>query len=167
MRPIGVIRAAIFALPLALCFGCGDDDASSENAAPRTATMPVAAPSRAGTKVVLRESQFGKILFNSDRQAIYLFDTEDSTKPRCYGDCAAAWPPVYANGKPRLGRGLDPDLVGTTERRNGRRQITYGGHPLYYYAHEGPGQVLCHDIEEFGGLWLVVKRSGKPVPGSA
>jgi predicted lipoprotein with Yx(FWY)xxD motif len=156
-------------LPLALCFGCGDDDAKpSSSAAPSApaASKPSAATSRKGTKVVLRDSQFGRILFNSERQAIYLFDREGSTRPRCYGDCAAAWPPVYANGKPRLGKGLDPDLLGTTKRRNGRKQITYGGHPLYYYAHEGPGQVLCHDIDEFGGLWLVVKKSGNPVPSS-
>jgi hypothetical protein len=61
---------------------------------------------------------------------------------------------------------LDRDLLGKTTRRNGKKQITYGGHPLYYYAHEGPGQVLCHDIEEFGGLWLVVKKNGDPVPSS-
>jgi hypothetical protein len=38
--------------------------------------------------------------------------------------------------------------------------VTYGGHPLYYYAHEGPGQVLCHDVIEFGGRWLVVTPDG-------
>ena len=115
---------------------------------------------------MLRDSEFGKMLFDSNRQAIYLFDKEDSTKPRCYGDCAAAWPPVYANGKPRLGKGLNRDLLGTVKRRDGRKQITYGGHPLYFYAHEGPGQVLCHDIYEFGGTWLVVKKSGKPAPSA-
>ena len=104
------------------------------------------------------------MLFDSNRQAIYLFDKEDSTKPRCYGDCAAAWPPVYAKGEPRLGKGLNRDLLGTVKRRDGRKQITYGGHPLYFYAHEGPGQVLCHDIFEFGGTWLVVRKSGKPAP---
>jgi predicted lipoprotein with Yx(FWY)xxD motif len=162
-----MIRTALIALPLALCFGCGDDDASGVTEPSAGSTKAAAAaPAKAGTKVVLRDSQFGKILWDADRQAIYLFDTEGSTKPRCYGDCAKAWPPVYANGTPRLGRGLDPDLLGTTKRRNGRKQITYGGHPLYYYAHEGPGQVLCHDIEEFGGLWLVVKKSGKPVPSA-
>ncbi|MGH2838461.1 MAG: COG4315 family predicted lipoprotein [Thermoleophilaceae bacterium] len=130
------------------------------------ATAKAAGTPDAGTKIVLRDSEFGKILFNADRQAIYLFDKEDSAKPRCYGDSAGAWPPVYANGKPRLAKGLDPNLLGTTKRRNGRKQITYGGHPLYYYAHEGPGQVLCHDIVEYGGTWLVVKRTGNAVPSS-
>ena len=163
-----MIRAALLTLPLAFCFGCGDDDATSDSAeprAPRSAqAAPRAEPARAGTKVVLRDSDYGKMLFNSDRQAIYLFDRETTKKPECYGDCAAAWPPVYANGTPRLGRGLSPDLLGTTKRRNGRKQITYGGHPLYYYAHEGPGQVLCHDIVEYDGTWLVVKRNGDPAP---
>jgi len=121
----------------------------------------------AGTKVVLADSQFGQILFNSKQQAIYLFDRETGKRPRCYGECAEAWPPVYAKGNPRVGKGLKRSLLGTTRRRDGRRQVTYGGHPLYYYAHEGPGQVLCHDIDEFGGLWLVVKRSGKPVPSAS
>ncbi len=158
-----MMRTLLLTLPLALCFGCGDGDSSATAPAP----APSATTVRDGTKVVLRDSDYGKILFNSERQAIYLFDREDSTKPRCYGDCAAAWPPVYTNGRPRLGRGLDPELLGTSKRRDGRKQITYGGHPLYYYAHEGPGQVLCHDVDQFGGLWLVVKRSGKPVPSSS
>ena len=157
-------RLALLAVPLALCFGCGDGDAMSSSA---PEPQPVATPAKAGTKVVLRDSDYGQILFNADRQAIYLFDKEETSKAECYGECASAWPPVYANGKPRLGRGLNPNLLDTTKRRNGRKQLTYGGHPLYYYAHEGPGQVLCHDIEEFGGLWLVVRKSGKPVPGSA
>jgi predicted lipoprotein with Yx(FWY)xxD motif len=163
-----MLRSASIALPLALLVGCGDDDMSPVSERPAAATKaPTAEPAaRKGTKVVLRDSQFGRILFNSDRQAIYLFDRETTKKPRCYGDCAAAWPPVYARGKPRLGKGLERELLGTTERRNGRRQITYGGHPLYYYAHEGPGQVLCHDIEEFGGRWLVLKKTGRAVPGS-
>jgi hypothetical protein len=48
--------------------------------------------------------------------------------------------------------------------RVARGRRTYGGHPLYYYAHEDPGQVLCHDIVEYGGTWLVVKRNGDPAP---
>ena len=160
-------RIALIALPLALCIGCGDDNSSATAPAAAPASTAASAPAPDGTKVVLGASDYGRILFNADRQAIYLFDEEESAKAECYGECAAAWPPVYANGKPRLGRGLDPDLLGTTKRRNGRKQITYGGHPLYYYAHEGPGQVLCHDIEEFGGLWLVVRKSGRPAPSSA
>jgi predicted lipoprotein with Yx(FWY)xxD motif len=159
-----MLRAALLALPLALWVGCGDDGSPAAGGQP-AATRQDAPPTPAGTKVVLRGSDYGKMLFNAERQAIYLFDKENSAKARCYGDCATAWPPVYAGGEPRLGKGLKDNLLGTTKRRNGKRQITYGGHPLYYYAHEGPGEVLCHDIVEYGGTWLVVKRNGNPAPG--
>ena len=42
--------------------------------------------------------------------------------------------------------------------------MTYGGHPLYFYAHEDPGQVLCHDVDDYGGTWLVVTPEGTPAP---
>ena len=42
-------------------------------------------------------------------------------------------------------------------------QVTYSGHPLYYYVDDPPGEVLCHGVEEFGGLWLVVDPSGEAV----
>ena len=61
-------------------------------------------------------------------------------------------------------RGARPSLLGTTVRRDGSRQVTYAGHPLYSYAHEGKYQVLCHDVEEYGGVWLVVRPDGRPAP---
>jgi predicted lipoprotein with Yx(FWY)xxD motif len=154
---------------LAVLAACGEPDAPAEKVRPGAQPppeqrAPARAPTRPGRKLVLGQSQFGRVLFDSRRQAIYLFDRESTKKPRCYGACAQAWPPVYADGRPRVGRGLKRSLLGTTRRRDGRRQVTYGGHPLYYYAHEGRGQVLCHDVEEFGGLWLAVRRSGDPAP---
>jgi predicted lipoprotein with Yx(FWY)xxD motif len=65
-------------------------------------------------------------------------------------------------GQVRAKRGIDPDLIDTVERRNGRRQVTYDGMPLYFYAHEGRNQVLCHDVDEFGGTWLALHGSGEP-----
>ena len=55
-------------------------------------------------------------------------------------------------------------MLATVRRRHGRLQLTYAGHPLYYYAHEGPGQVLYHDIVEYGGTWLVVTPEGHAAP---
>jgi predicted lipoprotein with Yx(FWY)xxD motif len=150
-----LIALSSTALLCALAF-CGFDAESNVEAQPRAA--------KPGTKVVLGQSQFGRILFNAGNQAIYMFETETTKKPECYGACAKVWPPVYAKGKPRLGPGLRRSLLGTTKRSNGRPQITYGGHPLYYYAHEGPDEVLCHNVVEFGGKWLALRRSGQPVP---
>jgi predicted lipoprotein with Yx(FWY)xxD motif len=57
-------------------------------------------------------------------------------------------------------------LLGTIRRANGSRQVTYAGRPLYYYVGDKkPRQILCQNVSEFGGLWLVVRPSGKLVRG--
>jgi predicted lipoprotein with Yx(FWY)xxD motif len=105
------------------------------------------------------------MLYGADGQAIYLFDLEDTSRPRCYDECAAAWPPVLTRGEPVAGQGSDPSLLGTTARADGSTQVTYGGHPLYFYAHEDPWQVLCHDFADFGGTWFVVQPDGEAADG--
>ncbi|HKX13920.1 MAG TPA: hypothetical protein VJN19_01925 [Propionibacteriaceae bacterium] len=101
------------------------------------------------------------MLFDSTGQAIYLFDKEQTTKPECYGACAEAWPPVLTKGEPTAASGARQNLLGTTKRNGGATQVTYGGNPLYYYAHEGKNEVKCHNIQGFGGLWLVVTPAGQ------
>lgn len=110
------------------------------------------------------DSDYGPMLFDRTGQAIYLFDKEQSSRPECYGQCAVAWPPVLTNGRPRASGATKASLLGTTSRRDGTRQVTYAGHPLYFYAHEGRYQVLCHNVDEYGGLWLVVQPDGRPAP---
>jgi predicted lipoprotein with Yx(FWY)xxD motif len=117
----------------------------------------------AGTTIEVSDSDYGPILFDSRNQAIYLFDKEEGERSECYGACADAWPPVLTEGEPQAAGETDARLLGTIERDDGTTQVTYGGHPLYFYAHEGPGQVLCHNVEEFGGLWLVVTPQGNAV----
>jgi predicted lipoprotein with Yx(FWY)xxD motif len=165
---IAVVAAA------ALAAGCGSDDegrgaGARASAPPKSAVESVRdvrgelAGGRRGPLVKLRQSDFGRVLFSGWDQAIYLFTRDDRRKSRCYGACAKAWPPVFAKRRPRAGKGVKRSLLGTIKRRDGRRQVTYNGHPLYFYAHEGPRQVLCQNVSEFGGLWLVVKRDGRPV----
>jgi hypothetical protein len=69
----------------------------------------------------------------------------------------------FSKGKVKAMRGVKQSLIGTVRRRNGRLQVTYNGWPLYYYAHEGPREVKCQNVNEFGGLWLVVKPNGRLV----
>jgi predicted lipoprotein with Yx(FWY)xxD motif len=114
--------------------------------------------------VTTGDSEFGVMLFVPSGQAIYLFDRETAGTPDCYDECAAAWPPVLTTGAPQPAAGVRADLLGTVARADGSTQVTYGGHPLYFYAHEDPGQVLCHDVDEYGGTWLVVTPEGSPAP---
>lgn len=120
-----------------------------------------ASMSAAGARVKVVNSDFGRVIADGKGEAFYLFDKENSKKPRCYGDCAQVWPPVLTKGKPVAGGGVKQSLLGTTKRKNGKLQVTYAGHPLYYYVDDSPGTILCHDVAEFGGLWLVVKPNGE------
>jgi predicted lipoprotein with Yx(FWY)xxD motif len=119
-----------------------------------------AASARRGPLVTLRDSQFGPVLFDGHNRALYLFTRDPRNKTRCYGACAEAWPPFFAKGRPRAGRGVDRDLLGTIERRDGRRQVTYKGQALYFYVDDPRGQVLCNDVAEFGGTWFAVDAKG-------
>ncbi|MFC6285340.1 hypothetical protein ACFP3Q_04180 [Nocardioides sp. GCM10027113] len=121
-------------------------------------------PPKPGTRIVVSDSQFGPMLFDATGQAIYLFDIERTSRSRCYGECAVAWPPVLTQGKPVAGRGVDGSLLGTTKRTDGTIQVTYNDHPLYFYAHEGKREVRCHDVFLNGGDWYVVQPSGDAAP---
>lgn len=110
-------------------------------------------------------SQYGDVLFDGKGFSLYLFTDDKKDKSRCYGACAKAWPPFKTKGKPVAGTAVDASLLGTTKRRNGSKQVTYDGHPLYYYEHDDEaGEILCHDVSEFGGRWLVVQPDGDPAP---
>ena len=117
-----------------------------------------------GPKIVAAESDFGPILFDDKGQAIYVFDVETTSRPRCYGPCAVAWPPVLTRGAPLAGERVQAGLLGTTERSDGTTQVTYDGQPLYFYAHEGREEVTCHDVFLNGGTWYAVQPDGGWAP---
>ena len=124
--------------------------------------VPATAAAADRTKITVRGSEFGRMIWAPGRQAIYMFENDKRNRSRCYGRCAKAWPPVLTKGRPKAGRGVDPELLGTTRRRNGDRQVTYAGKPLYTYAHEGRGEVFCHDVRLNGGYWWVLDSEGEP-----
>ena len=178
-----LIRCTAAALLLTLLAACGDDsgtdadepdstpsatadvtDAPTASATAEPTPFPTSEPAEPGTRIVASGSEFGQMLFDGTGQAIYLFDIEATSKPRCYDACAEAWPPVLANGDPVAGRGIDGSLLGTTKRTDGTVQVTYNDHPLYFYAHEGKREVKCHDIFLNGGNWYVVQPGGDPAP---
>ena len=106
-------------------------------------------------------SRFGQILFDGRGFALYAFTRDPRGRSVCSGACAAAWPPYIVRNAPRAGAGVKRSLLGTTRRADGRFQVTYAGRPLYYYVGDrAPGQILCQNVREFGGLWLVVRPSG-------
>jgi predicted lipoprotein with Yx(FWY)xxD motif len=112
----------------------------------------------------VKSSSFGRVLFDGRGYVLYAFTRDANGRSACYGACAKAWPVYYAKGILRAGTGVKRSLLGTAKRRDGRRQITYAGRPLYYYVGDTrPGQILCQNVAEFGGTWLIVRPSGRLV----
>jgi Kef-type K+ transport system membrane component KefB/predicted lipoprotein with Yx(FWY)xxD motif len=152
------VATALGAILLLGYGSAGSNDASAQ-------ASPSASASKGRvTTLKLGQTRFGRILVDGRGRTLYLFTREASKRSRCYGACARAWPPFYAGSRTLARSGLDRRLLGTTRRRGGRRQVTYRGHPLYFYVGETrAGQVLCQDVFEFGGRWLIVNRSGSAI----
>lgn len=176
-------RCCAVLLLLSVLTACGDESGGEEaddpvstpsasvgttEPAPSPTEDPVGSPTPdatdGGTRIVASSSEFGQMLFDATGQAIYLFDIETTSMPRCYDACAEAWPPVLTRGEPVGGPGVSDSLLGTTERSDGTLQVTYNDHPLYFYAHEGRGEVKCHDVFLDGGNWYVVQPDGDAAP---
>jgi predicted lipoprotein with Yx(FWY)xxD motif len=128
--------------------------------------LVLAAPSLSESRssVVAQKSTYGQILFDGRGFVLYAFTKDTRGRSSCKGDCAAAWPPYIVTRRPLAAKGAAGTLLGTTRRADGRLQATYAGRPLYYYVGDRqPGQILCQNVAEFGGVWLVVRPSGKLV----
>ena len=172
-RAAAVAVAAASLLPAATGCGKSADSGSPPTAKPvATATttsattpeQPAVPAKRTGAKVTLHKSDYGTILADGRGIALYLFTHDRGGKSRCYGRCAAAWPPFLTKGVPRAIGGVKQSLLGTAKRSDGKRQVTYNGHPIYYYVGDKkPGQVLCQAVLEYGGYWYVVSRGGRAV----
>jgi predicted lipoprotein with Yx(FWY)xxD motif len=127
---------------------------------------PAATSERSAGRAALtvHSSRYGKTLFDGRGFALYAF-TRDRRRSACYGACAKAWPPYFAPRRALgVGTGVKRSLLGTVKRKNGRRQVTYAGRPLYYYVGDTrPRQILCQNVVEYGGTWLIVRPSGRLV----
>jgi predicted lipoprotein with Yx(FWY)xxD motif len=118
----------------------------------------------AAPTLTVKSSSYGRVVFDARGYVLYAFTRDTKGRSACYGACAKAWPVYYARGGLTAGPGVKRSLLGTTKRRDGRRQVTYAGRPLYYYVGDRrPGQILCQNVVEFGGAWLIVRPSGRLV----
>jgi predicted lipoprotein with Yx(FWY)xxD motif len=127
------------------------------------AGLAPAAPAAAGgaPTVEVRSSSYGRIVVDGKGLTLYAFTRDGRGRSRCYGACARAWPPLLTTKRPEAGRGIRGTLLGTTRRRDGTRQVTYRGRPLYYYVREDrPGEIFCQNVVGFGGTWLLVSPRG-------
>jgi len=117
-----------------------------------------------GTTVAIAKSRLGRILVDSKGITLYDFVKDKGGSSSCYGACAALWPPLITKGKPHAGQGLRASLLGTTKRKDGKLEVTYNRHPLYYFVSDRkPGQTTGQGVNQFGGPWWVLSPAGKEI----
>jgi predicted lipoprotein with Yx(FWY)xxD motif len=127
-------------------------------------TGTATAATAANTRVNVRTTSLGKILTTAQGRTLYLFAPDKPGKSTCYGSCAHYWPPLLSTGKPTAGTGVKASLLGMTTRKDGKRQVTYNGHPLYTYVGDSAaGKTSGEGLNLSGGLWWVVSPAGKAV----
>jgi predicted lipoprotein with Yx(FWY)xxD motif len=153
------VLAVAGALVLAACGSSrGSGTSSTATATPRpssSSTAPV---------VTTKKTSIGTFLVGPSGRTLYLWEADKGSKSTCNGACAAAWPPLKASATPKAGSGVNMSLLGTSKRSDGSTEVTYAGHPLYYFAGDGaPGQANGEGSDNFGAEWYVVSTAGKPL----
>jgi len=154
--------ALVSALVLAACGSSGSSGTSTSSTPPAssTATSSPRPASVVGTKT----TSLGTFLVDAKGRALYLWDADHGSMSACSGACAQAWPPLTAIGTPKASGQVKSSLLGTTKRADGSREVTYDGHPLYYFEGDTtPGQTTGQGNDGFGAPWWVVSPAGKAI----
>jgi predicted lipoprotein with Yx(FWY)xxD motif len=162
-RPrLGWVAAGLAALALiaAACTAGGSTSSGGGyGAGPASSASPPAA-----AVVDLRGSRLGQMLVDGQGRTLYLFEADQMGRSSCDAACASAWPPYLSNGAPKAGNGVAGGQLGTIVRAaddGGGTQVTYHGHPLYYYVGDNePGDTAGQGLNQFGAKWYVVAASG-------
>ena len=154
---------------VALLAGCGSSNSNSSSSAGSSTPSSTSAGS-AGVTIASKQGRLGTILAAGPKQlTVYMFGGDRGPTPTCSGTCASVWPPVSsAAGVAAGGQALAADL-GTARRSDGTRQVTYKGHPLYYYTRDAvSGDAYGQGINSFGAGWSVLTPAGtKPESGES
>jgi predicted lipoprotein with Yx(FWY)xxD motif len=162
------IGTALVALVVAGCggggYGSGSGKASTAGAGHGSAHGKAAAPGGGAALRVATNPKLGKVIVDAKGRTLYDFVIDKGMTSVCYGACASLWPPYTTNGQPVAGAGVSAKLIGTTKRRDGSTEVTYAGHPLYYYAPDQKrGQITGQALNQFGAPWYALAPSGREI----
>jgi predicted lipoprotein with Yx(FWY)xxD motif len=146
---------------LAACGGSGSGQAGGSSSSSTTSSSSSSSSASAAPAVKVTKTALGDVLTDPSGRLLYMFDPDKQGASTCYDQCAQAWPPLATTGTPGAGAGADVSLLGTTTRKDGSKQVTYGKWPLYYFAPDKKaGDVKGQAV---GGVWWVVSGDGKVV----
>jgi predicted lipoprotein with Yx(FWY)xxD motif len=167
-RPLVVLVA--LAAAGALAAGCGSSSSGSGGSSSGGGGIYGGGPTSTSggqsdvATVTAASSKLGMILVDGGGRTLYLFAKDQPNQSACDGACVAAWPVDQSSATPKAGGGVKASLLGTISRGDGTTQVTYNGHPLYYYSGDsGAGQQNGQGVDAFGAGWFVVSPTGGKV----
>ena len=148
-----------------LAAACSSGGGSQAAGTPASGSPASAATT--GTVITTHAGSAGSFLTDGSGRAVYLWSKDTMNKSVCSGACAGAWPPVPASGKLTASGGAKTSDLGTITRSDGSKQVTYDGHPLYFFVGDsGPGQLSGQGNNGFGAKWWLVAPSGSEITGA-
>jgi predicted lipoprotein with Yx(FWY)xxD motif len=171
----GVGGAVGVALLAAACSSAGSSSSTpaASSSTPASASAPSSAPASGGasasgaTVIKTASSSAGTVLTDGSGRAVYLWVKDAGGMSACTGACAGAWPPVTTTGTATASGSAKASDLGTITRSDGSKQVTYDGHPLYYFSGDsGPGTATGQGSDGFGAKWWLVAPTGSDVTAS-
>jgi predicted lipoprotein with Yx(FWY)xxD motif len=169
-----VKRAALRAGSVALLAGaaltaaaCGSSSSSSSASSGGYGSAPSSSASSApakGVSITAVKGTHGIYLAGASGRALYLWAADSGGKSSCSGACTSVWTPVITTATPVAAGAVKAAALSTITRSDGSKQVTYNGHPLYYYtADAGAGTTKGQGTNSFGAKWWLVAPSGAAI----
>ena len=156
----GLLLGAAIAAPALLLAACGSSGTSSSS----NSSSSGSTGTTSSTTVETHSGPSGTYLTDGSGRSLYLFAADTGTTSTCNGACVSLWPALAAKGAPAAAGAAKASMLGTTSRSDGSKQVTYGGHPLYYYAGDSTaGDTSGQGSNQFGAKWWLVSPSGSSI----
>ncbi len=162
---IGIGSVTAIAAVATVVAACGGSSSSVSSAA---GNAPASAKAGAAVSVATASSSAGTYLVGASGRPLYLWVADSHNKSVCGGACAVAWPPLTTKSAAVAATGVTMSQLGTTTRSDGVKQVTYDGHPLYYFAGDtSKGSFTGQGSTEFGAKWWLVAPTGAAITKAA
>jgi len=163
-----LVASATTLLLVSACSSKASTSSTSAGGGGNGGASSAAAGSNSATTVSVKTGPLGAYLTDAAGRTLYLFAADTSSTSTCTGSCASFWPPLTTTGAPQATGQAQSGMLGTSKRADGTTQVTYNGHPLYYFAEDkSAGQANGQGKNLSGGLWWVVAPAGTPITSSA
>jgi predicted lipoprotein with Yx(FWY)xxD motif len=157
MKRLVLLVPAFLVLAVVGCGGGSSYGGSSSSAKTKPSSATAAA-------LAVGNTGLGKVLIGANGRTLYLFEKDKGPASTCTGGCASVWTPFTTAGKPTAGAGADAAKLTTNRRADGKQQVVYAGHPLYYYVSDTKrGDTKGQNLNQFGADWYVVSATGQKV----